>query len=135
MLIQNYPYKIFHPNRGLLLHTNMKGNMMFYLTSSMNLCKSQCLIVSEVSEQKAQLWHKRFAYLNFQGLCTLANNHLVICLLSLKSPKEVCTLCITGKQHRDTISKQSSWRALRKLQLIHVDLCGPISPLSHNKKR
>ena len=128
MLIQNDTRKIFHSDRGLLLHTTMKGNRMFYLTSSMNPRKSQCLHVSEVSKQEAQLCHKRFAHLNFQGLCTLANKHLVIGLPPLKSPKEICTLCIIGKQH-------SSWRALRKLQLIHVDVCGPISPLSNNNKR
>ena len=132
MLIQNDTCKIFHLDCGLLLHTSMKGNRMFYLTSSMNY---QCLLVSDGAEQKAQLWHKRFAHLNFQGLCTLANKHLVIGLPPLKSPKEICTSCIIGKQHRDTIPRQSSWRALKKLQLIHADVCGPISPSSHSNKR
>jgi len=135
VLIQHDTCKIFHPDRGLLPHTSMKGNKMFYLTSSMNPHKSQCLHVSDVSEQEAQLWHKRFAHLNFQGLCTLANKHLVTGLPPLKSPKEICTSCLTGKQHRDTIPRQSSWRALRKLQLIHADVCGPISPSSHSNKR
>ena len=75
VLIQNDTCKIFHSDRGLLFHTSMKGNRMFYLTSTMN---PQCLLVSDGAEQKAQLWHKRFAHLNFQGLCTLANKHLVI---------------------------------------------------------
>jgi len=36
VLIQNDTCKIFHPDHGLLLHTSMKGNRMFYLTSTMN---------------------------------------------------------------------------------------------------
>nr|KYP67630.1 Retrovirus-related Pol polyprotein from transposon TNT 1-94 [Cajanus cajan] len=40
VLIQNDTCKIFHPDRGLLLHSSMKGNRMFYLTSSMNPRKS-----------------------------------------------------------------------------------------------
>jgi transposase InsO family protein len=40
-----------------------------------------------------------------------------------------------GKQHKDPISKRSTWRATQKLQLIHADICDPISPMSNNKKR
>ena len=40
-----------------------------------------------------------------------------------------------GKQHRDPIPKRSTWRASQKLQLIHIDICGPISPMSNSKKR
>ncbi|TXG58187.1 hypothetical protein EZV62_016016 [Acer yangbiense] len=40
-----------------------------------------------------------------------------------------------GKQHIDSIPKKSQWRASQRLQLIHVDICGPITPISNNKKR
>ena len=33
------------------------------------------------------------------------------------------------------ISKESTWRALQILQLMHVDICGPIKPISNGKKR
>ena len=35
----------------------------------------------------------------------------------------------------NTIPQKSSWGASRKLQLIHSDVCGPISPSSHSNKR
>ena len=47
-------------------------------------------------------------------------------LPSISIPQEVCTHCLTRKQHRSAMSKKSSWRASEKLQLIHADLCGPI---------
>ena len=50
-------------------------------------------------------------------------------------PSTVCATCMTGKQHRDPIPKHNNWRATEKLQLIHADLCGPISPISSSKKR
>lgn len=40
-----------------------------------------------------------------------------------------------GKQHRDSIPHKSNWRATEKLQLVHADIYGPISPSSNNKKR
>ena len=40
-----------------------------------------------------------------------------------------------GKQHRDPFPKQSHWRATKRLQLVHADICGPITPASHSRKR
>ena len=31
--------------------------------------------------------------------------------------------------------RKSLWRASNKLQLVHVDICGPINPISSNNKR
>ena len=35
-----------------------------------------------------------------------------------------CRACKFGKQHRQSFPKQA-WRASKKLQFIHTDLCGP----------
>jgi hypothetical protein len=60
---------------------------------------------------------------------------MVIGLPSLKSPKKICTTCLIGKQHRESIPKKSSWRASKKLQPVHADICGPITPSSNSNKR
>jgi len=60
---------------------------------------------------------------------------MVIGLPSLKTSTVVCTTCLVGKQHRESISKLSSWHASTKLQLVHDDVCGPISPASNSHKR
>jgi transposase InsO family protein len=33
------------------------------------------------------------------------------------------------------IPKKSTWRATQKLELIHTDICGPITPTSNSNKR
>ena len=48
---------------------------------------------------------------------------------------ELCTNCIVGKHHRDPIPRKSSWRASQILDLIHADICGPITPMSNSNKR
>jgi len=60
---------------------------------------------------------------------------MVIGLPLLKPPNQICTTCLVCKQHRDTLPKHSTWRASTKLQLIHADICGPISPSFHSNKR
>lgn len=47
----------------------------------------------------------------------------------------ICDICMRGKQNRESIPKKSSWRASRVLQLVHTDICGPISPTSESGKR
>ena len=51
-------------------------------------------------------------------------------LLQLKgsSASDVCSICLMGKHHRKSFAQKSSWQATERLQLIHVDLCGPITP-------
>jgi hypothetical protein len=72
ILIQNGTCKVFHPDKGLIMHTNMKGNRMFYLTTSATPNKNAtCLQAEMVSEKETQLWHCRFGHLNYKGLNTL----------------------------------------------------------------
>jgi transposase InsO family protein len=53
----------------------------------------------------------------------------------LAAPLKVCNDCLAGKQHRNNIPKKSYWRATCKLQLVHSDICGPVTPESNSGKR
>jgi transposase InsO family protein len=39
----------------------------------------------------------------------------------------VCTSCFLGKHHQDSFEKCASWHASDPFQLVHSDLCGPLS--------
>jgi hypothetical protein len=39
----------------------------------------------------------------------------------------VCVGCVLDKHHRDNFDKRASWHASGPLQLVHSDLCGPLS--------
>lgn len=56
-------------------------------------------------------------------------------LPNLTEAAKVCRVCNVGKQQRGKFPKKSDWRASEKLELIHGDLCGPITPTSHSGKR
>jgi hypothetical protein len=39
----------------------------------------------------------------------------------------VCVSCVLDKHHQDNFDKRASWHASTPLQLVHSDLCGPLS--------
>ena len=117
------------------MQNDMSGNRMFYLLASIAPKNSMCLQVEVVSEKEAHMWHCRFGHLNHKGLRTLSYKKMVVGLPSLKSPKKICTTCLTGKQHREPVPRRSLWRASKQLQLVHSDICGPIKPALNSDKR
>lgn len=94
-----------------------------------------CFQAKAVSENECHLWHRRFGHLNYKGLKTLSYKKMVDGLPSLKTPEKLCTACLTGKQHRESIPKKSLLRASNQLQLVHADICGPVKPASNSDKR
>lgn len=52
----------------------------------------------------------------------------------LGTSSKVCIDCLMGKQQRNPFPHTATWRASQILELIHADICGPISPISNTKK-
>jgi hypothetical protein len=75
----------------------------------------------------SKLWHERFGHLNYRSLQQLCNQKMVIGLPLVSCRNSVCTGCVIGKHHRDSFDKRASWHASSPLQLVHSDLCGPLS--------
>nr|GEX83448.1 retrovirus-related Pol polyprotein from transposon TNT 1-94 [Tanacetum cinerariifolium] len=51
----------------------------------------------------------------------------------INHPNQVCEGCLLGKHARSSFLKEPTSRAKEPLQLIHMDLCGPVTPPSHGK--
>ncbi len=72
-----------------------------------------------------RLWHVRYGHLNFESLSQLQKQGMVKGLPTFKRENAKCEACIYGKQNRESFPT-SSWRANRRLQLVHSDVCGPL---------
>jgi hypothetical protein len=72
-----------------------------------------------------KLWHER--YLNYHSLQQLCNQYMVTGLPLFSCRDGVCAGCVLDKHHRDSFDKCASWHTLGPLQLVHGDLCGPLS--------
>ena len=62
-------------------------------------------------------------------------HNLVRDMLIVNEAEGICETCQFGKQKRLSFPSNSAWRADEKLQLIHTDVCGPISEGLQNGSR
>ncbi|GKA44438.1 retrovirus-related pol polyprotein from transposon TNT 1-94 [Tanacetum coccineum] len=101
-------------------------------TSSPNLI---CLMAKATSSQ-AWLWHRRLSHLNFDSINLLSKNDIVIGLPKLKFIKDhLCSSCELGKAKRKSFETKNTPSSKRRLQLLHMDLCGPMRVESINGKK
>lgn len=74
------------------------------------------------------LWHSRLGHVNFNAMVQMASKEMVHGLPKLSHPKQVCTGCLMSKQVKKAYPQQSNYSAKKVLELVHGDLCGPITP-------
>lgn len=84
--------------------------------------------IGDVSQ--AALWHSRLAHVNESKLISLHKSGLYRHTLPSFSSLPLCDACARGKSKVSAYSKRSAYRAAVKLELVHTDLCGPISAQS-----
>nr|GEZ87189.1 retrovirus-related Pol polyprotein from transposon TNT 1-94 [Tanacetum cinerariifolium] len=94
-----------------------------------------CLMAKATSSQ-AWLWHRRLSHLNFDTINFLSKNDIMIGLPKLKFVKDhLCSSGELGKAKRKSFQTKTTPSSKRRLQLLHVDLCGPMRVESINGKK
>ncbi|GKB19811.1 putative ribonuclease H-like domain-containing protein, partial [Tanacetum coccineum] len=94
-----------------------------------------CLYANATSDE-SKLWHRRLGHVNFKNINKLVKGHLVRGLPSKVFVNDhTCVACKKGKQHKASC-KAKLERTIRKpLELLHMDLFGPVLVESINKKK
>jgi hypothetical protein len=90
-----------------------------------------CLAARRTEE--SWLWHARFGHLSFDALGKLEK--MVQRLPHIEHVGELCDSCLAGKQRRLPFPKTTKYRAADALELVHGDLCGPITPAMHGGRK
>lgn len=99
----------------------------------MECVESKCLQL--VSMDDATTWHARLGHIGSESLKTMVRKELVIGLPKMTVDKETCASCFFAKQARRPFPQATSYRADQVLELVHGDLCGPISPSTAARNR
>ncbi|GJT36210.1 retrovirus-related pol polyprotein from transposon TNT 1-94 [Tanacetum coccineum] len=92
--------------------------------------------MAKATSSQAWLWHCRLSHLNFDTINLLSKNNIVTGLLKLKFVKDhLCSSCELGKAKRKSFHTKTTPSSKRRLQLLHMDLCGPMRVESINGKK
>ena len=75
------------------------------------------------------LWHQRLGHINAQQLKQLAD-HAKGLKVHKSAEMTFCEGCVKGKLHRKPHKSVGEIHSKRRLQLVHSDVCGPITPES-----
>ncbi|KAK1630064.1 hypothetical protein QYE76_004379 [Lolium multiflorum] len=83
------------------------------------------------------LWHHRLAHVNMRTLQSLhKGNHIVGLMENVSFAKDrVCRACVEGKMHDSPHPSKTIISSKRILELLHVDLFGPVTHASLGAKK
>ncbi|CAH9135387.1 unnamed protein product [Cuscuta epithymum] len=124
VVIEKGVMRVYDSHSRLIIRVERQNNKLF--TVRLQIAEKICLLMN--IEDKSWLWHARFGHLNFQALKRLSTFKMVEGLPEISHVNQVCDGCAVGKMHRTTFPNKTSFRAKKALELIHGDLCGPITP-------
>nr|GEU95199.1 reverse transcriptase [Tanacetum cinerariifolium] len=87
---------------------------------------STCLLVTQ--DEPAWVWHTRLGHVNFHYLRRLAEKNMASGVPLICHLNKVCEGCVLAKQTRIPFPEQAVFQAKKPLELVHADLCDPITP-------
>lgn len=128
---------IIHSHEGCSIKVNDK-QVVFARRDIDGLCKLNLTAVPDQADKvltasssaAAMIWHRRFGHLGVNNMARLVRKQMVkgIKLKAsdfMKLSTQPCEPCLAGKAHRLPFPASSS-KSTAPLQLIHMDVCGPL---------
>nr|GEY65226.1 hypothetical protein [Tanacetum cinerariifolium] len=112
---------------GVDLLTGSRENNLYTLSLQDMMVSSPIFLLSKASKTKSWLWHRRLSHLNFGAINHLARQGLVRGLSKLKFKKHhLSSACAMGKSMKKSHKPKSKDTNQEKLDLLHIDLYGPM---------
>ncbi|GJW25552.1 retrovirus-related pol polyprotein from transposon TNT 1-94 [Tanacetum coccineum] len=122
--------------KGNDLLKGSRGTDLYSITLQDTSTPNTICLMAKASSSQAWLWHRCLSHLNFNSINLLSKNDIVIGLPKLKFVKDhLCSSCELGKAKRKSFHTKTTPSSKRRLQLLHMDLCGPMRVESINGKK
>nr|GEU87483.1 retrovirus-related Pol polyprotein from transposon TNT 1-94 [Tanacetum cinerariifolium] len=122
--------------KGNDLLTGSRGTDLYSITLQDTSSLNPICLMAEATSSQAWLWHRRLSHLNFDTINLLSKNDIMIGLSKLKFVKDhLCSSYELGKAKRNSFQTKTTPCSKRRLQLLHIDLCGPMRVESINGKK
>ncbi|GJZ82281.1 retrovirus-related pol polyprotein from transposon TNT 1-94, partial [Tanacetum coccineum] len=118
------------------LLTGGRDSNLYTISISDMAASSPVCLMSKATSTKSWLWHRRLSHLNFSTINDLNRLDLVDGLPKFKYGKDrVCSACERGKSKKASHPPKLVPSDHSILELLHMDLCGPMRVASINGKK
>ncbi|GJV47033.1 integrase, catalytic region, zinc finger, CCHC-type containing protein [Tanacetum coccineum] len=118
------------------LLTGGRDSNLYTISISDMAASSPICLMSKATSTKSWLWHRRLSHLNFGTINDLTKLDLVDGLPKFKYEKDhLCSACERGKSKKASHPPKLIPSDYSKLELLHMDLCGPMRVASVNGKK
>ena len=122
--------KLFDRSGQLMIESTRSRNRLYKVVLQADTIQYLQLTASSESSK----WHARLGHVNTETMKLMINKELVDDMPKITVEKETCVSCLLGKQTRRSFPQSTSYRAKHPLELVHGDLCGPITPATPGQK-
>ncbi|KAD4584957.1 hypothetical protein E3N88_22558 [Mikania micrantha] len=123
-------------NEYTLLKANRVGKVYAFDLSKKISVKGHPCLFSKASFKESNLWHRRLGHVNLKNMNQLVKHGLVRGLpMKDFSCDENCTACLKGKKHKVSFPSIGDPKSTACLQMLHMDLFGPVKVMSMAKKK
>jgi transposase InsO family protein len=128
-IFTNIDVSVFRRSDGSLAFKGVLYNKLYLVDfSKENADLDACLIVKTNMDWH---WHRRLAHVGMKNLHTLLKGEHVLGLTDVCFEKDrPCAACQAGKQVGNTHHSKNAMTTSRPLELLHMDLFGPVDYLS-----
>ncbi|GJS64976.1 retrovirus-related pol polyprotein from transposon TNT 1-94 [Tanacetum coccineum] len=118
------------------LLTGNRGSDLYTISLQETTSSTLICLMAKVSPTQAWLWHRRLSHLNFDYTSLLSKKDVVIGLPKLKYVNDqLCSSCEVSKAKRSSFKTKVVSSSKGRLNLLHMDLCGPMRVASINGKK
>nr|GEU79521.1 hypothetical protein [Tanacetum cinerariifolium] len=122
--------------QGNDLLTGNRGSDLYTISLQESTSSTPLCLMAKASPTQAWLWHQRLSHLNFDYINLLSKKDVVIGLPKLKYVKDQpCSSCEVSKAKRSSFKSKVVPSSKGRLNLLHMDLCGPKRVASINGKK
>nr|GEZ40505.1 hypothetical protein [Tanacetum cinerariifolium] len=120
--------------QGNNLLTGNHGSDLYTISLQESTSSTPPCLMAKASPTQAWLWHQRLSHLNFDYINLLSKKDVVIGLPKLKYVKDqLCSSCELSKAKRSSFKTKDVLSLKGRLNLLHIDFCGPIGTKFLNK--
>ncbi|GKC78657.1 retrovirus-related pol polyprotein from transposon TNT 1-94 [Tanacetum coccineum] len=122
--------------QGNDLLTGNRGSDLYTISLHETTSFTLICLMAKASPTQAWLWHRRLSHLNFDYINLLSKKDVVIGLPKLKYVKDqLCSSCEVSKEKISSFKTKTVPSSKGWLNLLHMDLCGPMRVASINRKK